>query len=821
MRKICLRILAVCMVFAVIMTILPAAGVHAAKKKGTVSRTEVLAAVEKILGAKELSKDMSGIRDVKKSDKCYKTMSIALNAGMIQADADGKLKPYEKADYGFLASVLGAVTEKPSQTFLGKKSQNAKLTKKELLAVLKKNFPKVIKKSTNKAGSGNVVINKPGVVLRNVTIKGDLYISEGAAAGEVTLEKVTVKGTMVVRAGGKKQKVELKDSKVDALVVAEKAEDATIFVDAGSTVEKATVNAEGTALKGAGKVKTVDVNVEKAVIETKTDASQIHCKVKTVAYKTDERYEKGYPTINLDKASGSIEISYKLKEGAASQENPVEIYSIISEINDDATTEAVLHGHLGVVDEELHQKFCADSFDYHKITDSEVHTYKYTSSGIFRRGIFSYSVISGRDGISDVPTKVFIEGEAGSGFVDKSAPWPVAEYYNQKRDKVYIQMYEKLDKSSVPEASCFTVRESESDSEARECYVTKVEIQNEGKAESGSFSHNFVILTLNKALAQDQKYYVQYTKPGSGKALQDVEKNTTESFGGKSGYGGLSEILPAAPEITDIYLADDNSSLTVWLKPGFNLEDIKNRKIAIEVDGTAYDLNMTCSSDMYTSVNLDKVEIRIKNPKMKAGDSHTFRIKAKDGKSVKDIAGDAFASTEKTEFTKVKKFSIDNIQYDKATGKMTINVSGDQSAVRGYLCSLVFEVDGKEYTARGMTAGMSATTEEIAAGKGRIEVDAKAAAHIPFASAAEIKARFAPGGDSFDEWIDKSGRCADPQENIPVEVVEGEQKNPWDDYGYPQYDYNYPQDDYSYPQDEYGYPTDDYNYPSDDASYFE
>lgn len=51
--------------------------------------------------------------------------------------------------------------------------------------------------------AGNVVIEKPGVVLQNLHIKGDLTIGEGVGEGDVTLNNITVDGETFVRGGGK------------------------------------------------------------------------------------------------------------------------------------------------------------------------------------------------------------------------------------------------------------------------------------------------------------------------------------------------------------------------------------------------------------------------------------------------------------------------------------------------------------------------------------------------------------------------------------------------------------------------------------------
>ena len=62
-----------------------------------------------------------------------------------------------------------------------------------------------------------VDIRKSGVVLRNVTIDGDLVLGDGVGNGTVKLENVTINGRLLCRGGEKS--VELVDTKVNGGVV--------------------------------------------------------------------------------------------------------------------------------------------------------------------------------------------------------------------------------------------------------------------------------------------------------------------------------------------------------------------------------------------------------------------------------------------------------------------------------------------------------------------------------------------------------------------------------------------------------------------------
>ena len=51
-------------------------------------------------------------------------------------------------------------------------------------------------------GTNSVLINAPGVTIKNLRINGNLYITEGVGDGDVMLDNVTVRGAVYVKGGG-------------------------------------------------------------------------------------------------------------------------------------------------------------------------------------------------------------------------------------------------------------------------------------------------------------------------------------------------------------------------------------------------------------------------------------------------------------------------------------------------------------------------------------------------------------------------------------------------------------------------------------------
>ena len=197
------KIVALCLAFAMVATVVLPESAYAKTKKTAnyVTRAYVLQQVEKLIGATQTSDDVIQIKDVKKSSPYYKTMSIAVNAGLVKPDSNQKLHPTKKATNKYVASVLAKISETSTKNVLGKKTAATKLTKKSLKTFLNQKFPNVVSKSDAKLKKGNVIINKP-VTLNDAKITGDLVIGDGVADKEVVLNNVTVTGKTIVRGGG-------------------------------------------------------------------------------------------------------------------------------------------------------------------------------------------------------------------------------------------------------------------------------------------------------------------------------------------------------------------------------------------------------------------------------------------------------------------------------------------------------------------------------------------------------------------------------------------------------------------------------------------
>lgn len=104
--------------------------------------------------------------------------------------------------------------------------------------------------------TGNVVINHQDVILKDTVIKGNLYLTEGIAEGNVRLEGVEVTGTTFIRGGGQ-QSIGLLNSSFKELHIAKPNNNIRIYAGGSTSVGAVQLNSgalleESNDLTGTG-----------------------------------------------------------------------------------------------------------------------------------------------------------------------------------------------------------------------------------------------------------------------------------------------------------------------------------------------------------------------------------------------------------------------------------------------------------------------------------------------------------------------------------------------------------------------------------------
>lgn len=85
--------------------------------------------------------------------------------------------------------------------------------------------------------TGNIMVNAPGVTLKNVSITGDLIIGDGVGDGTVTLDNVTIQGNLTVRGGGVNSILIVGGGVVGNIIIAKVDGHIRVFADGGAAVD--------------------------------------------------------------------------------------------------------------------------------------------------------------------------------------------------------------------------------------------------------------------------------------------------------------------------------------------------------------------------------------------------------------------------------------------------------------------------------------------------------------------------------------------------------------------------------------------------------
>ncbi|MFD0672219.1 S-layer homology domain-containing protein [Cohnella sp. GCM10027633] len=263
------------------------------KPDRTITRAEVVALINRAFGIKGGSS--SAFTDVRSADWFYKDVVAAAAAGYLSGYKDGTFKPNAKVSRQELAVITAKLLKLPAsesyKSFDDTKSSpdwskggigaviDAKVmsgfpdrtfrplklaTRAEVISILDKALKlsgKVVA-TYDKAGTygpaqgnevieGNVAITVPGVILRNVTIKGDLLLAAGIGEGEAYLQGVTVHGTTTVEGGGANS-VHVENSVLAKVIVDKKTGTVRIVVEDGTTTVREIVLQSGAKLEYKG-----------------------------------------------------------------------------------------------------------------------------------------------------------------------------------------------------------------------------------------------------------------------------------------------------------------------------------------------------------------------------------------------------------------------------------------------------------------------------------------------------------------------------------------------------------------------------------------
>ncbi len=156
----------------------------------------------------------------------------------------------------------------------------------------------------NESVDGSLLINKPGVVLKNVAVNGNLIIADGVGRGEVTLDGVKITGTAVIRGGGENSIIISGSSTIPNLSVYTTSGIVAIKVTGNALVEVVYVN------DGSDEV-IVNGNVSNLSVGQDVTVNTVGANIKNL------KVEGSGSTVVIDKASSIDNVSVNLTAAQA------------------------------------------------------------------------------------------------------------------------------------------------------------------------------------------------------------------------------------------------------------------------------------------------------------------------------------------------------------------------------------------------------------------------------------------------------------------------------------------------------------------------
>ena len=233
------------------------------------TRAELASIINRAFGATAKA-DLTGYQDVSEKTWYYEEMGKALQMGTFQGGGDGLLRPRDSITRqevfvviarafklindsgtnlnGFADQAKISSWAKPAAAALVDagyiQGSNGRLNPKENItrAEFAKIMDSMLSGYINSPGAveevpgGNVMINVPGVTLKNLAVKGDLIIGDGVGEGNVSLENVTIAGRLVVRGGGENSILITGNSNVDSIIIAKVKGKVRVFTAEGTEI---------------------------------------------------------------------------------------------------------------------------------------------------------------------------------------------------------------------------------------------------------------------------------------------------------------------------------------------------------------------------------------------------------------------------------------------------------------------------------------------------------------------------------------------------------------------------------------------------------
>lgn len=126
----------------------------------------------------------------------------------------------------------------------GKINPKANITRAEFAKVMDNVIKQYISEAdvVTEVVEGNIMVNVPGVELKDLTITGDLIVGDGVGDGSLTLNNIKIEGRLVVRGGGENSIIIKGNSEINITIIARMDGTVRVYNEAGIEIGKVIVD---------------------------------------------------------------------------------------------------------------------------------------------------------------------------------------------------------------------------------------------------------------------------------------------------------------------------------------------------------------------------------------------------------------------------------------------------------------------------------------------------------------------------------------------------------------------------------------------------
>lgn len=157
---------------------------------------------------------------------------------------------------------------------------------------------------------GNAMVNTAGVTLKNMTVKGDLIVGEGAAEGDVILDNTTIEGRLVVRGGGKNSVIIKNSSSVGSLLISKTGDSGVrVRTEEGCRIEVVEVDDGNDEIILSGTFNQVNINTDTPVILDKADITGLTVKAENSDVETKDNTKIKSALIKEEAKNTSLKVN--------------------------------------------------------------------------------------------------------------------------------------------------------------------------------------------------------------------------------------------------------------------------------------------------------------------------------------------------------------------------------------------------------------------------------------------------------------------------------------------------------------------------------